>query len=113
MDDDEAKVVAHAYLDMQRHYGSVLSGKTLDTMRFCMVIGTVYGARMVRINTRKAGEKKDAKPTRGSGEVVVPLRANQAPQQRAPSPATINGATTPDDAAAFFAMTDELPETRE
>lgn len=57
MGEDEANTVAKAYLDMQRHYGGIVSGKTLDTMRFCMVLATVYGGRMVAINMRKREEK--------------------------------------------------------
>jgi hypothetical protein len=58
---EEGDTLAKAYIDMQRHYASIVSGKTLDTMRFCMVAATMYGGRFVRINMRKKQEKIDAK----------------------------------------------------
>lgn len=83
MEADEGRALAKAFLDMSRHYGTIVSGKTLDTMRFCMVAATVYGGRGIRIAKRKAEDKRTPAQRRAE---IRPV-ASAAPPVSAPAPA--------------------------
>ncbi len=83
LDEDEAKRVAKAFLDAKRHYGGadVISPKTADTIRLCMVLGSVYGPRVVAI-------RADRINARASKREAVVERAASASD---PEPAATNG----------------------
>src|SRR5277367_872337 len=67
MDAEEAQAIARAFADMQRHYGGVLSTKTIDTLHFVGVVIVGYGGRAVRIRARKR-----ARPAIAQGAPAAP-----------------------------------------
>lgn len=56
----EARAFAESYVTMQQHYAHVMSAKTIDTLSFMGVVGTIYGTRIVALS-KKRGKKGDAK----------------------------------------------------
>jgi hypothetical protein len=68
MDATEAQGIAHAFANMQRHYGGVLASKTIDTVNFVGVATIAYVGRGIRIRARK----RAARPTAVQGRPGFP-----------------------------------------
>lgn len=71
LEEAEAKQVADSYAAMARHYDTVVSAKTIDTIRFAGVVGMVYGTRLVAASRqRKSGKPLPTKPAKPNGHGV-------------------------------------------
>lgn len=81
MDADEAMILADATAKVSRHYNVAVAAKTLDWYNLVMVVGTVYGSRLVAIRARMP-QRSSGRSARGPSEPV------QAPTPQA------NGADT-------------------
>lgn len=106
MDEAEAETLAKAYLDMQRHYSPVVSGKTMDTMRFCMVAATIYGGRIVRLSARRKAER--ATPKQRATATVVPM---PQPVAKPPEKPAATGDIKPTGAFSFMGGIFDAAET--
>ena len=81
LDDGEAKALALATINVSRHYGTTISAKSMDWANLIMVVGTVYGTRLMTIKMRRNAERQarraaqqEAKPTHTTVDVnAVPV----------------------------------------
>ena len=82
LDEDESKRLSKSFLDMKRHYGGadVVSPKTADTLRFCMVAGTIYGSRIMALRQDRLAASK--------ARAVAPAHA-AAPSKAQNGPASV------------------------
>lgn len=94
MGPDEAKEIAKALHDVNRHYGvKILDQKTIDWVSLAQVVGVSYIGRLMAIRERKKLEH---------GAKVIPIRPVAQPQRplhndqnipgMEPSPQQMNGA---------------------
>jgi hypothetical protein len=76
LDPDEAKELAKAAAEVQKHYDTVIDPKTLAWVQLGMVAASVYGPRMIAVNIRLKNEKAQR---RQQASNVVHLNRNDAP----------------------------------
>lgn len=85
MDRDEAKELAKAITDVNRHYNiRLLDQKMTDWVCLLQVVGIAYGGRLMAIRSR---HKKFSR-----GPVVVPIRPQETPTPARPNADEINAA---------------------
>ena len=73
LDPKEAAQLAQAIANVQRHYESVISAKTLDWSRLVMTLGTIYGSRALAIGMRRKAAAKKPPQQSPAGANVFPL----------------------------------------
>lgn len=74
LDEKEAKQIAEAGAKVATHYNVIASPKTVDWVNFCMVLGMVYGTRLIAVRARLRTEATKKPPARKpSSEVVTPF----------------------------------------
>jgi hypothetical protein len=77
LDESEARELAKAAAEVQKHYDSVIDPKTLAWVQLGMVAASVYGPRVIAINFRHKAEKAARIQARNATNNVVDL--NRAP----------------------------------
>lgn len=75
LEESEAKKIAEAGAKVASHYNVIASPKTVDWVNFCMVLGMVYGTRLVAVRARLHTEAaaKKPQPRKPSDSVVTPF----------------------------------------
>jgi len=110
MEADECEKLAKASANVLRHYNTpALAAKTKDWVSFAIVVGELYGTRIMAASVRRAGERAN-RPTN-----VVPMARGatvHSPMGPAPN-TTMNGQPQAEPAAAKFetVITEQGPAT--
>lgn len=75
----EAEEIAKAIGNVSRHYDVSASAKTVDIANLIMVLGMVYGSRLLAIRARKTNErKKQSQQNAADGVVTFPFTPRPA-----------------------------------
>lgn len=78
MDDDEAKKLAIAIKNVQRHYPISVQQKHLDWGALIVALGTIYGTRFAAIRIRTMTEKRERQEEARRNAGVVDFVPNRA-----------------------------------
>jgi hypothetical protein len=71
MEKAESDQLARAVINVNRHYDTVVSAKSMDWIRLFMVVGGLYGPRLAALRMRKMAEAADAQRRGGPDLSVV------------------------------------------
>lgn len=89
LDQPEANKIATAVVNVGRHYNMTMSAKALDWTALIMVIGEVYGTRLMAIRLRRTMERKAGGSEPGHAAGSVPPRTEPVQQSRPANGRTI------------------------
>lgn len=83
LDNDEAKQLATASANVAKHYNMLIDPKTADWANLIMVMGMVYGTRLMAIRMRRTTERRDKpEPEKPQGEAsIYPPNMEHYPQE--------------------------------
>jgi hypothetical protein len=72
---DEAQALAKAIANVQRHYESKVSAKTLDWIALMQCAGMIYGSRMITLGALRKAERQQ-QPAQPGTVVAWPATQN-------------------------------------